>query len=175
MESSKKDIVKERFPSYLNNKGADYSYNKNHIMAEKYVELAAPLSNGQNIIKNLDIAKQNLKNSEKNNSDYTSWKEKEEYENNKLLTEEMNNLISPNYNNHCINSWIKKNQAIFNKNTFKNELVLFNNEYSKNQNFFDVINDFRNTPIEIVNSILNKENETSNVIGMVIKKDCISV
>ena len=31
------------------------------------------------------------------------------------------------------------------------------------------------TPIEIVNSILNKENETSNVIGMVIKKDCISV
>ena len=34
-------------------------------MAEKYVELATSLSNAQNMIKNLDIAKQNLKNSEK--------------------------------------------------------------------------------------------------------------
>ena len=42
--------------------------------------------------------------------------------------------------------------------------------YSKNQNFFDVINDYRNCPIEIVNSILNKENETSNVIGIGLKK-----
>ena len=170
MESSNKDKVKDIFASYLNNKGANYNKNKNNIMAEKYVELAASLSNAQNIIKNLDIAKQNLKNSEENNIDCTSWKDKEEYENNKKLTEEMNNLISSNYNNDYINSWIKKNQAMFNKNTFKNELVLFNNEYSKNENFFDVINDFRNCPIEIVNSILKKKNETSNVIGIGLKK-----
>ena len=65
MESSNKDKVKERFATYFNNKGANYNNNKNYIMAEKFVELAASLSNDQNIIKNLDIAKHNLKNSEK--------------------------------------------------------------------------------------------------------------
>ena len=170
MESSNKDKVKERFATYFNNKGANYNNNKNYIMAEKFVELAASLSNDQNIIKNLDIAKHNLKNSEKNNIDCMSGKDKEEYENNKKLTEEMNNLISSNYNKDYINIWIKNNQAMFNKNTFKNELVAFNNDYSKKPNFFDVINEYRNAPIEIVNSILNKENETSNVVGIGLKK-----
>ena len=82
----------------------------------------------------------------------------------------MNNLIWPNYNKDYINSWIKNNQAIFNKNTFKNELVAFNNEYSKKQNFFVVINEYRNAPIEIVNRVLNKENEIRYVIGTGLKK-----
>ena len=158
---SRKNKIYEHFATYLNNKGADYSYSHNNIMAKKYIDLANLLSKNYVISSNENIANKNLENSKEKENDYSY---KREFEEDKRLVEILKNF---NYfdTDDIIDDWTKENTIEYDKNNFSHTFE----EFNKNSNYLELLKKFNDKSIDIFNSINNRV-ENSYVIGIGLKK-----
>lgn len=168
--SSKKKDLNEYFATYLNNKGADYSYCHKDIMAKKYIDLANLLSNNGVIISNENIANKNLKISK--NSEYMdNYTIDEEYKKDKKLLEIFKNLNISDNGDNIIDKWIRENEIKYNKNNFPHIIEEFNkSKYQK------ILEELKNKSIDILNSILNSIiNKDSYENNCVIGKSILNI
>lgn len=163
--SSKKNNIYEHFATYLNNKGADYSYSDNDIMAKKYIDLANLLSKDYIITSNENIANKNLKIS-KENEHGNIYSYDKEYEKDKRLIEILKNFTYT-HSEDIIDNWIRENEIHYKKNNFSHIFEGFNN----NSCFLQKLKKLENKSIDIFNSLINPGPvETSCVIGVGLKK-----